>query len=238
MILNTYKKRKRHPSKHEKIWYTIPNVLTPDELVMRIRMNDIYTVDGEVPQRLELPVNGFRSSLISEYHNLELNMNRFKQIEFISGNVKAYILKQGGSGSSISNFYMGYHTVRQWVDQDLEIQTEIIIPKEDTYQRMWNQSAEIPGYGYRFLGNRYEPEIRNYKFSGSKDDWKTLKANPTGFQENLPLPGDLNERADFYPRNLKMLYLDFAEDYSTAGDRLQVFISHTLLVRFKGRRDL
>lgn len=231
-----YKKRKRHLPKHEKIVYTIPNVLTPDELVMKVKMNSVYTFDGDNTARLELPINGIRTTLIGQYHNLQSNMLKFKQIEFINGNVKVYASKFGGSGAGGTNFFMGYHTARQWVDQKLEIQTEIIVPKSNTYTTMWTQSAEIPGYGFRFLGNKYDYEIKKFKFNGSKADWDILKANPTGFQENLPLPSE--DPNPFYPRNLKMLYLDFAEDAAEGGDSLSVFVSHTLLVRFKGRVDL
>lgn len=203
-------------------------------------MNEVNIFDNATVGRVSYPLNGIRKDKITDYHNLFGNMGKFKQIEFLKGDLKIYLLVEGGIASGSSRYntgMMGYSTQRFWVDDQLEIQSELVIPKPETVSRMWTVSSEIPGYGVRFIKSPYSSKINKYKFKGSKKDWKTLKANPTGFQVNLPLPED-DPVDTTYPKNIKLLHLDLGETLNDSRVAYQVYTSHTVLVRFKGRTDL
>ncbi len=227
---------------------------------MKVKKNSIHTIsDVNNPTRLDFPINGFRKGEVSEYHNLVANMAKFKQIEVLSGSIKFYIIPfQHDIGAVIDpeaeidtlyqnsiNFYMmGYHTRRRWVDQELNSQEEILIPKPQNPQELWTQSAETAGYGVRFIPSIYTTsKLKKYAFKANKKDWRTLKANPTSWQQNLPLPGG-DSSITVYPQNVKMVVVDFVEPNtnagsgSTNGSSMVVYVTHTLLVRFKGRLDL
>ena len=228
---------------------------------MKVKRNSFHTItDNTNPTRLDFPINGFRKGEVSEYHNLVANMAKFKQIEMLSGSIKLYIIPhQADIGAVIDpvatedHLYlnttafhiMGYHTRRRWVDQDLMPQEEILIPKPEHPGNMWTQTAEIPGYGVRFIPSVYTTsKLKKYAFKANKKDWRTLKANPTSWQQNLPLPGG-DDASTIYPKNVKMVNIDLVElrggnvgSGTNNGSGISVYVTHTLLVRFKGRFDL
>ncbi|AGO61977.1 hypothetical protein [Circo-like virus-Brazil hs1] len=243
--MSTYnRKRKYYQRKYQKTKYQIPNVLVPDELVMKVKRNWVITTARGV-NRIILPINGLQKGDVEEYFNLSKNMAKFKQIEFLSGKVSIYPRPhyrtvRDRNIELVNDTMVGYFTARQWVDQDLELQNELVIPKQESYITMWTESAETPGYGIKLLKNAYCDNRSKFGFKGSKKDWKTLKANPTSFQENLPFDGTAN---DYVPKNIKLLYLDYTELVGneldqTDGSAMIFLISHSLLVRFKGRLEL
>lgn len=220
---------------------------------MKVKRNSYYDpMDDMSISRVSYPVNGFMKGDVDEYHNLSANMAKFKQIEVLSGSVKFYFMPaeiipvndEFAAYYNTSYHMMGYHTRRRWVDQDLNLQSEIIIPKPENVNNMWNISAEIPGYGVRFIPTLYTTgKLKKYAFKGNKKDWRTLKANPTSWQQNLPLPS--TDPVDtVYPKNVKFVDLDIGEirtgvtGLNAYGSHLRIFVTQTLLVRFKGRLDL
>lgn len=208
---------------------------------MKITMNEMTTFNSGIVGRVSYPLNGIRKDKITDYHNLFGNMGKFKQIEFLKGDLKIYLLVETSMSTSttlrVNSGMMGYSTQRFWVDDQLEIQSELVIPKPGNVGDMWAVSSEIPGYGVRFIKTALNANINKYKFKSSKKDWRTLKANPTGFQVNLPLPED-DPVDTLYPKNIKLLHLDLVETADSNLTVYQVYTSHTVLVRFKGRTDL
>ncbi|AGO61981.1 hypothetical protein [Circo-like virus-Brazil hs2] len=241
------KKRKYYQRKYQKTRYQIPNVIVPDELVMKIKRNWHFE-SGNALERTIIPINGIRKSDFPEYFNLAANMQKFKQIEYLSGKVTIYVRPyyedtiwlETNTLKKVNDMMIGYFTARQWVDESLELQNEIVIPKQDNYASMWRESGETPGYGIKFIKNAYNDKRHKFGFKGSKKDWKTLKANRTGFQDNLPLD---TTTTGFSPQNIKLLHLDYTEvgmpgTETLNGSRFIFFCSHTVLVRFKGRTEL
>lgn len=239
-------KRKRNykaQRPYQKTRYRIPNVLTPDELVMKVKWNNYVIIHKptELP-RLEYPVNGARYSELLKSHNFNENAGKFKQVEFLSGKLSFYVINQAEFEADNYRFphYMmvGNYSARRWVDENLEHQTEAIIPKPESANKMWEEIAEIPGYQVRLVnyltsGNA----IQKIAFKASKASFKTLKANPTGFQVNLPIT--YTDQSDIFPTNAMTGTIDLAvvgDDWSDQFNETVVLVSRTILVRFKGAR--
>lgn len=205
--------------------------------------NTVEVVGSEAINRYTIPINGFRKGDISEYHNLQQNLAKFKQVEVLSGSVSLYMrpgIKMSHDpeeATVLIGGVLGHQTIRNWVDQNLEIQEELIVPKTSTRAEMWTYSSEIPGYGVKFLPTIYTKDIKKFKFKASKKDWKILNANPTGFQQNLPLEST-DPPETLYPKNLKRVIIDIADWDSTQGVSYQLFFSQKILIRLKGRVDL
>lgn len=226
--------------------YRIPNVLNPDELIMKIKFNDIVSIDpANATTRIIYPVNGSRLSELTRTTNFASNAAKFRQVEFLSGKLSFYIINQGfGRLSSLgipSYLMIGMHTIRRWYDEDLTAQTETVISQPTNFNNMWQGSSETQGYSIRLVNTITSGKgIQKLAFKGSKSSFKTLKANPTGFQENLPLPTTDPDRV--FPANSMEAHVDlcFISDGNAATETAQntvVLVSRTILVRFKGARN-
>lgn len=227
--------------------YHIPNVLRPDELIMKIKVN--FAVDWEETNyRAEYPVNGARVSELLLSHNFTEYMNRYNQIEFLSGKLSFYMINQSLRQTSSTNstpspqyFMMGMHTQRRWVDDEGSEQNEAIIAPPDDYKEMWEETSEIPGYSVRLVNYITSGKgIQKVSFKASKSSFKSLKANATGFQHNLPFPASNDqERRRIFPTNCMVATVDITPigqdlDASTPYIRPRLLVSRTLLVKYKG----
>ncbi|QBA86167.1 hypothetical protein [Circo-like virus Croatia 17_S17] len=234
-------KRNYHMRKYQRVKYQIPNVLNPDELVMTIKKNNVSVFDLSSVDRKTYPLLGIDDAEKGFYLNLEANIAKFKSMEILSGKLKLYIMPieviprttEGTQPSYQKNGgIMGYQTQKTWVDAEGGEQTETQVAKPSGYASMWNVSAETPGYGTRFITNKGS-KVQKFTFKGSKKEWNVLKADPTGFTQSLPLPVGIS------PLNNKTVTIDITEitgpDWKD-GTKFYVFDSHTLLVKFKGRK--
>lgn len=243
-----YRRRKRNrraQRPYQITRYRIPNVLNPDELIMKIKWNHYfyYNPVATLVERIELPVNGATIAELQASQNFNENAARFNQIEFLSGKLSLYIINEGlnnhpDTGAFYPTYLMiGMHTRRRWFDANLVEQSEAIIPKPDFFTSMWTQSAETPGYSVRLVNYITSGKgIQKLAFRASKESFRTLKANPTSFQQNLPL--DTSDPNIIYPSNVMNAFIDITDiDSSTAPvtvNRCKILVSRTLLVRFKG----
>lgn len=206
----------------------------------------MYTVntDTDDASRFVIPVNGSLVSQLSETQNFTQNAARYRQVEFLSGKVSFYIINEalyrGGSNQiPVPGYLMiGMYTRRRWYDQQLEEQVEAEITKPETSEDMWKESAETPGYSVRLCNYITSGKgIQKLSFRASKSSFDVLKANPTGFQVNLPLDPSIPNNT-VLPGNVMDATVDIT-DLRVNGDdarisQVQVLVSRTLLVRFKG----
>lgn len=210
---------------------------------MKIKFNLVlyYNPTANVPTRFEIPVNGATLGELTQSHNYVENAEKFRQIEFLSGKLSFYIINEGfrndGNTSIPSYLMIGTHTSRRWYDANLVEQTEAIIPKPDSLESMWTQSAETPGYSIRLCNYITSGKgIQKLVFRASKKTFEVLKANPTSFQQNLPL--DTTDPSVIYPSNVMNAFVDVVDlDSMTDRDfvnQTTILVSRTLLVRFKG----
>lgn len=245
MFLRRRKRSRRAQRPYQVTRYRIPNVLNPDELIMKIKFNTVlyHYPNTPIPTRFELPVNGSSVGELLQSHNFTDNAAKFNQIEFLSGKLSFYIINEGLTSDPdyripIPSYLMiGMHTRRRWYDANLQEQSEALIPKPDSLESMWNQSAETPGYSIRLCNYITSGKgIQKLAFRASKRSFDVLKANPTSFQQNLPL--DTSDPAVIYPSNVMNAFIDIVDvDQITGRDYenpIVILVSRTLLVRFKG----
>lgn len=248
-----YRRRKRNrraQRPYQVTRYRISNVLNPDELIMKIKFNTVHTYDLRSTEtlRLDYAVNGATIQQLSNTQNFADNAAKFSQIEFLSGKLSFYIINEGlrlASPSSGSTgpypfpvyLMIGMYTRRRWYDEQLQEQVEAEIPKPENFVEMWTESAETPGYSVRLCNYITSGKgIQKLVFRASKSSFKDLKANPTGFQQNIPLPTTNPNLV--LPSNAMTAIVDIVDtspiDDEPRLETVKILVSRTLLVRFKG----
>lgn len=243
-MIRRRKYSRRAQRRYQRTRYQVPNVITPDELIMTVKMNKREGFVGT--KRITALVNGFNFDDIPNYHNLQGNMDKFEQMEILAGSYSVYFVLMG-TYSGISGqtnpdaVLIGSYPSRRWVDASLEYKRENVPDAATSSTNMWEELSEIPGYKINFLQSQYSSHgIKKLRWKASKKNWRTLKANPTSWQMNLPLVKDPNNTENnIYPGNVMTIYYDVSQGFGTpAGDSilLSAFTSSTLLVRFKGRK--
>lgn len=262
------KKRKKYGRSQRPYQYVkhqISNVLTPDELVAPFKSNlyRIFTGDSVNENRFQLIVFGIRANNLTLYENLPEVASQFRQFEILSGKNTVYMFNQSTAdrftlngdnrayhGSRNSTGVVAYMPFRVWEDYDGEMQREVQMfdplggdPIPGTKTGLWERFSEVPGVQIRFVraGPGVDNNMQKLKFTASQNSFKRLKANKTGFQANITTedPG-----AQFgVPNNamavdLMFDLIDATQQQTLAHPRMEVFESHEVVIRFKGRRTL
>ena len=110
--------------------------------------------------------------------------------------------------------FIAYQTARRWMPEGgpSGIQQEILFPDITDKLSAWESTSELPGVSGKFISNaggaKANPEAKKWKFT--QRSWKTLKADPTGFQCALDENGDLDPSGQpFYPFNNAIVKIGF-----------------------------
>lgn len=259
--MSYYTKKRKSLTKRQKTRYYLENVLVPDELVLPVKRNfhQIYDPNKLTADRLTTLIFGLQSNSIDNYHNLTDQLKNFRQLEILSGSLTVYIIPAMMKVDKIyrdtyappspgytvftntwGGLMIGSQTHRNWLDEDNDTQSEIVITPPDSLVKMWNYSAEKQGYRINFLKNGFGGgEPRKFKWKIKQSDFKDLKTNKTGFQQNLPIS---SVPPFTIPQNNCNVTLDFSEidaainkPYPEEGCVWHAFYSHKLLLKLKGR---
>lgn len=214
---------------------------------MKIKYNVVVSHEpySSTPSRFEYVVNGSTIGELNQSQNFTEIAAKFRQIEFLSGKLSFYIINEGlgvrktneDAIIPVPSYAMiGMHTARTWFDEELNEQSEAVITKPSNFSSMWTVSAETPGYSVRLCNYITSGKgIQKLSFKAGKSSFKALKANPTGFQVNLPLSSDT---LAIVPRNYMKAFVDITDitsfNNSDALNQTRILVSRTLLVRFKG----
>lgn len=260
---------------YQKTRYRINNIIAPDELVMDFKWNQFSPLQFASSHNIQtttFPVFGINSSYFGEVKNFNENAMKYKQVEFLSGKLTMYIfnnsklyyrndtVNEGEFEESVPTTAMvAYQTARTWTDQSGQSVSEALIPMpalpnpnptgKTRMHLMWEEIAEMGRVSCKFISNGGGSKIsQKLKFNAKQSTFKSLKADRTGFQLNIPEPasGAIPWTTNVtYPQNSMFAQLFFLadahalipdENAQTLGT-LQVFTSYRFKVKFKGLRS-
>ncbi|MEM3715473.1 MAG: hypothetical protein QXF82_11050 [Nitrososphaeria archaeon] len=174
-------------------------------------------------------------------------------VEFLSGSLTLYLFNNFqqiwvnqentiGFQTPVTIFVC-YQTARRWLPEvpSTGIQQEILFQNITSKQHAWETTSELPGVSGKFVTNAGGGKpIQKLRWKFTQKSWKTLKADPTGFQVSLEEDGNLYTTGQlFYPLNNGVVKVAFDIGDASVNLRgaLEIYSSQRLLLRFKGRRE-
>lgn len=179
-------------------------------------------------------------------------------VEFLSGSLTLYFFnhthtrivhntgQQTLAYQTPRTVFICYKTARRWQPQTGSTgvkatpQEELLFPNVTAKLNAWESVSELPGVSGKFVSNSGGAKpIQKLKWKFTQKSWKTLKADPTGFQCNLDEDGTLLPTGEpYYPVNNAVVKLafDLADTTQIVGN-MEMYGSNRLLLRFKGRRE-
>lgn len=190
----------------------------------------------------------------SEFQNIQEVASKFKMVEFLSGSLTLYFFNNlqeqkvvEGSNSTVGfqspvTVFVCYQTARRWLPEisPSGVQQEILFPDVTNKESAWEYTSELPGVSGKFITNAGGGKpVQKLRWKFTQKSWKTLKADPTGFQVNLDEDGNLSPTGQpFYPLNNGVVKVAFdLGDLTSIMGALEMYGSQRLLLRFKGRKE-
>lgn len=224
----------------------------------------IHTSNDLAQNNFNAIVFGIRGNDFTLYENLAEVATQYRQLEIISGESTLYMFNQSTAdrftlngdnrayyGSRNSTGVVAYMPFRTWVDFNNEQQDEVRMvdplggdPIPGNKTGIWERFSEVPGVQIRFVraGPGVDDNMQKLKFKCTQNSFKKLRANRTGFQMNMvDLAG--NPVPLQFPKNQMAVdimfdLIDATQAQTLAKPRMEIFESHKVLIKFKGRLDL
>lgn len=203
-------------------------------------------------QNIQYSVFGVLPEEWTAFSNIKEVASRFKMVEFLSGSLTLYFFNNLQQTWIVPDNPIGYQapvtvficyqTARRWLSEVTPsgVQQEILFPDITDKETAWEATSELPGVSGKFITNAGGGKpVQKLKWKFNQKSWKTLKADPTGFQCNLDVDGNLTDTGQpYYPLNngIVKIGFDIGDGISVRG-ALEMYGSQRLLLRFKGRRD-
>lgn len=230
------------------------NLITPDELVVSFKRNGYQKLALTTPYNLQYSVFGVLKEEWTAFQNIQEVAKQFKMVEFLSGSLNLYLFNNlsyqklvEASGSVVgfqvpTTIFVAYQTARRWLPEITPsgVQQEILFPDVTDKTHAWEFVSELPGVSGKFISNSGGAKpIQKLRWKFSQKSWKTLKADPTGFQCNLDADGNLSDTGQpYFPLNNAVVKVafDLGDDAIVAGN-LEMYGSQRIVLRFKGRRQ-